>query len=128
MNGLRVMVVDDSDITVKKITQLFLGFGHEVVATCSSGKDVVKHYSELEPDLVTMDITMPEVDGIEATRQLIAQFPDAKIIVITSHGQEQMVMEAISAGAQGYVLKPIKAEKLKDTIDKILSFEQGLLN
>jgi two-component system chemotaxis response regulator CheY len=66
-----------------------------------------------------MDITMPDLDGIEATRRIMAVSPDARIVIVTSHGQEQMVMDAIEAGAKGYILKPVKPEKLKETLETV---------
>ncbi len=128
MSSLNVMVVDDSEITVRKITKILEDIGHKVIASCPSGKEVEQTYRRVNPDIVTMDITMPDIDGIEATRILVRQFPDVKIVMVTSHGQEQMVMEAISAGALGYVLKPIKPEKLKNTIEKVVASQRGLPN
>jgi two-component system chemotaxis response regulator CheY len=73
---------------------------------------------DCRPDLVTMDITMPEMDGIEATRAIMKDFPDAKIVMVTSHGQEKMVLDALKAGAKGYVLKPFQDHKVYEAIQK----------
>jgi two-component system, chemotaxis family, chemotaxis protein CheY len=112
MDNLRVMVVDDSSITIKKLTQTLEQLGHQVVCSCKTGAEALAYYQQYQPDIVTMDITMPDMDGIEATQQIISAFPNALIIMVTSHGQEQMVIESIEMGAKGYVLKPIKADKL----------------
>lgn len=115
---LTVMVVDDSPIIVKKLTVLLQTFGYKVVQTAANGKEAVAAYKQHEPDVVTMDITMPEMDGIEATQEIISEFPDAKIVMITSHGQENMVLDALKAGAKGYVLKPFQQQKVYETIQK----------
>ncbi|MDO9212991.1 MAG: response regulator [Methylococcales bacterium] len=119
MNNLRFMVVDDSSITIKKITQLLEQIGHSVICSCKTGADALAYYQQYQPDMVTMDITMPDMDGIEATQQILNVFPEALIIMVTAHGQEQMVIESIEAGAKGYILKPIKADKLANMIAQV---------
>lgn len=114
------MIVDDSTLVIKKLENLMKELGHNVVATAKSGKEAVSLYFDLLPDIVTMDITMPgEFDGIEATKRIISSFPNAKILVVTSHGQEGKVREAIKAGAVGYIVKPFKEDKIKFYLDRI---------
>ncbi|SLM28348.1 Chemotaxis protein CheY [Desulfamplus magnetovallimortis] len=120
MTSLNIMVVDDSAITIKKLTKILEELGHTVVAVARTGRDAAAMYGSVNPDLVTMDITMPDMDGIEATKLIRKEFHDALIIMVTSHGQEQMVIDAIEAGALGYVIKPVKKEKLQESIDRIL--------
>jgi len=115
------MVVDDSGITGKKLSKMLEGLGHSVVHISKTGKDAVDNYGTVKPDLVTMDITMPDMDGIEATRLIMAEHDNPLIVMVTSHGQEQMVMDAIDAGAKGYVLKPVKVEKLQESIEKAVA-------
>ncbi len=120
---LKVMVVDDSPIIVKKLTVLLETLGYKVIQTAENGKDAVEIYKRLQlidfkPDVITMDITMPEMDGIEATRTIMNEFPDTKIVMVTSHGQEAMVLNALKAGAKGYVLKPFDQQKVYETIQK----------
>lgn len=122
MSNLNVMVVEDSLITVKKLTQMLEGMGHKVVHSCSSGTEACSNYANVNPDLITMDITMPDMNGIEATRHILNENKNARILMITSHGQEQMVMDAIDAGALGYVLKPVKEDTLRKAIDRVLSY------
>ena len=119
MKPLRIMVVDDSGLTVKKMVKLLEELGHDVAAVASTGQQAVEEYAAVAPDIVAMDITMPDLDGIEATRRIMAVAPDARIVIVTSHGQEQMVMDAIEAGAMGYILKPVKIEKLKETLETV---------
>ena len=115
------MVVDDSGITGKKLAKMLEDLGHTVVYYAKTGRDAVEAYARVKPDLVTMDITMPDMDGIEATRLIMDKNESPLIIMVTSHGQEQMVMDAIENGARGYVLKPVKVEKLKDSIEKAIT-------
>jgi len=120
MNSLRVLVVDDSPITLKKLCKMLEDIGHTIAGTARTGSDAIEQYKTLQPDLVTMDITMPDMDGIEATQAMFQQAPAALIIMVTSHGQEQMVIDAIDAGAKGYVLKPVGEDKLSAMIHKVV--------
>jgi two-component system chemotaxis response regulator CheY len=112
MTPEKVLVVDDSLITINKLSRILEELGHEVVGTARNGADAIKVYADVTPTLVTMDITMPTMDGIEATRRIIALDPNARVVVVTSHGQERMVLDAVDAGAQGYIVKPIKPAKI----------------
>ena len=113
-----ILVVDDSPIIVKKLSVLLTALGYSVIQTAANGKEAVEAYKICKPDLVTMDITMPEMDGIEATQAIMSEFPDAKIVMVTSHGQETMVLNALKAGAKSYVLKPFQEQKVYETIQK----------
>ncbi len=120
MNSLyEVLVVDDSQIIIKKLSMLLEKVGYRVVRTAATGREAIVAYRACKPDVVTMDITMPDMDGIQATRAIMSEFPDAKIIMVTSHGQEQMVLEALKAGAKGYVLKPFEEHKVYEAIQKV---------
>ncbi|MFW5836776.1 MAG: response regulator [Desulfovibrionaceae bacterium] len=119
MNPLSVLVVDDSQLTIKRLAKMLGDLGHSVAGVAHTGEQAVEEYLRLKPDLVSMDITMPDMDGIEATRRIIAADPEAVVIVVTSHGQEQMVMDAIEAGAKGYVLKPVKQDKLAEHLQSV---------
>ena len=127
MSKLNIMVVDDSALTAKRLVTMLEQLGYEVGKICKTGLEAVETIEYLTgkghaiPDLITMDITMPDMDGISATRRILAIQKQALIIMVTSHGQEQMVIEAIGAGAKGYVLKPIKLEKLRDSIKSVMS-------
>ena len=119
MIPLNVMVVDDSMLATKKMETMLAEMGHRLVCAVHRGEQAVEAYRANNPDVVTMDITMPDIDGIEATRRILSEFKDARIIMVTSHGQEDMVREALKAGAKGYVLKPVKAEKLAEHIQRV---------
>ncbi len=114
-----IMIVDDSTIIRKTLQMKLEELGHTVVAQAKSGREAVTLYGKILPDLVTMDITMPIMNGIEALKLIKKSYKDAKIIMITSHGEEKLVMDAILSGAKGYILKPITEEKLTKAIDKV---------
>ena len=116
---LNIMIVDDSLIIRKTLTTELEKMGHTVVAQAKSGKEAIELYGKHIPDLVTMDITMPVMTGIIALREIKKLYKDAKVIMVTSHGEEKLVMEAITTGARGYILKPITPDKLSDVISKV---------
>lgn len=116
---LKILIVDDSLIIRKKITTLLEKLGHEVIYDAKNGQEAIDAYQSKKPDLVTMDITMPDMDGITAVKQIMSKDVDAKIIMVTSHGQEDMVIKSIQAGAVGYMLKPITEDKLAAAIGEV---------
>ena len=116
---LKVLIVDDSLIIRKKVSKILENLGHEVVFDATNGQEAIDAYAKYKPDLVTMDITMPDMDGITAVKHIIKDDKDAKIIMVTSHGQEDMVIKSIQAGAVGYILKPITDEKLAQVIGEV---------
>jgi len=119
MKQLNVLVVDDSIVAAKMLASKLSALGHKVVQMVSSGKDALPAYESCKPDLVTMDISMPIMDGIAATRSIIERYPDAQIIMATSIGQEKMLQDAENAGAKGYVIKPYQQDKLQEVIEKV---------
>lgn len=116
---LKIMVVDDSSIIRKVFAKELRSMGYNVVGTAKDGKEAISMYDEVKPDIVTMDITMPIMGGIDSLKAIKKKHKDAKIIMVTSHGEQKLVMEALSKGAKGYILKPINNEKIKEAIDKI---------
>lgn len=119
MTRLAVLIVDDSLLTQRRLQSMLADLGHDVLGYAGDGEAAVSAYRRLRPDLVTMDITMPKLDGIGATRGILSEFPDARIVMITALGQEGVVLDALRAGASGYVMKPINADKLANMIDRI---------
>ncbi|MEA1892078.1 MAG: response regulator, partial [Campylobacterota bacterium] len=115
---LNILVVDDALIIRKSLKRMLEEIGHTVVAESKDGLESIKDYQKHKPELVTMDITMPNMDGIEAVGEIKKIDPDARIIMVTSHGQEDMVIGAINAGATGYLLKPITPAKIQKELDK----------
>ena len=121
--NLKVLVVDDAKvlrITIKKILE---ALGHTIVAEATNGYEAIEMYKEYKPDLVTMDISMPEVngvkDGIDALEQIIAFDKDAIVMMMTSHSEKLMVMDAISKGSKGYALKPISQDRIVAMLDEV---------
>ena len=118
-----VLVVEDVKIMGYAIKKTLEELGHNVIAEVQNGYDAIECYKEMQPDLVTMDITMPAKngirDGIEALIAIKEINNEANIIMLTSHGENKLVMKAVSNGARGYILKPITKEKVKDSLSKI---------
>ena len=119
----RVLVVDDSKIMRITISRFLEELGYKVIAQAETAWDAIEAYKRYKPDFVTMDITMPIRngirDGIEAVEHIIKIDPKAKIIMITSHGEEGKVIKAIKAGASNYVLKPLNPKKIQEVLKKL---------
>lgn len=118
----RVLVVDDAVFMRKTISSALLEAGFEVVGEARSGVEAVKKYRELNPDIVTMDITMPDMDGIDAVKKIKEHDPNCKIIIISAMGQDAMVKEALAAGAVNFLVKPLKMETIVETMKRAINF------
>jgi len=117
----RVLVVDDALYMRTMIRDILTNSGRfEVVGEASNGREAVDRYIELKPDLVTMDIVMPELDGIEATREILSRNPGAAIVMCSALGQEALVIESITAGAKDFIVKPFTPEKVLKVVDNAL--------
>jgi two-component system chemotaxis response regulator CheY len=116
----RVLIVDDAAFMRMAIKNILVKHDFEVLDEAENGQVGLNKYKELKPDLVTMDITMPEMTGLEALKEIIAYDPDAKIVMVSAMGQEQMVMEAIKNGAKSFIVKPFKEDHVVQTLNKIL--------
>lgn len=118
----RVLVVDDSMFVAKQLTQILTSDGYEIVATAADGKDGVDKYKELCPnvDLVTMDITMPRMDGITALEQIIAFDKNARVVMVSALGKEELVKKSLLAGAKNYIVKPLDRKKVLERISASL--------
>ena len=116
---LNILVVDDSLIIRRNIKKYITNLGHAVAGEAKNGVQAIEQCKKLKPDLITMDITMPDMDGITAVKKIKEIDKNANVIMVTSHGQEPMVMNALKAGAKGYILKPVSPEKLRESIGKI---------
>jgi len=110
----RVLVVDDSMFVAKQLGQILTSEGYEVVATAVDGKDGVDKYKELCPnvDLVTMDITMPKMDGITALEQIMAFDKNARVVMVSALGKEELVKKSLMLGAKSYIIKPLDRKKV----------------
>ncbi len=114
-----VLIVDDAAFMRLAIRKMLEKNGIEVVGEAENGKQAIEVYNELKPDLVTMDITMPEVSGLDALKAIMKLDPKAKIIMITAMGQEAMVKEAVMNGAKGFIVKPFNEEHILQTIRQL---------
>lgn len=116
----RVLVVDDAMFIRHIISDLLTRHGHEVVGEAANGKEAVERYRELRPDITTLDITMPEMDGITALREILAEDPSAKVIMCSALKEKPKVIEALQAGARDFILKPVKPDRVLEAVDKVL--------
>lgn len=117
----RILIVDDAAFMRMMLKQMFQESGHEVVAEAENGMQAIEKYNEFQPDLVTMDITMPEMDGIDAVKEIKKNHPSARIIMCSAMGQQQMVLEAIKAGAADFVVKPFQKDRVMEAMNKVIS-------
>lgn len=119
--GARVLIVDDAAFMRMMIKNILTSNGYEVVGEAENGVQAVEKYKELKPDLVTMDITMPEMDGIAAVKEIKKIDPNARIIMCSAMGQQSMVIEAIQAGAKDFIVKPFNPQRVLEAVEKALS-------
>lgn len=116
-----ILIVDDAAFMRMMIKDILTKNGFNVIAEAENGAVAVQKYVETKPDLVIMDITMPEMDGIEAVKQIRQQDPSAKIIMCSAMGQQAMVIDAIQAGAKDFIVKPFQPERVIEAVKKALS-------
>jgi two-component system chemotaxis response regulator CheY len=120
MAGRRVMIVDDVAFVRKTLTEILTAAHYQVVGEAKDGAEAVEMYERLKPDLVTMDVVMPGMSGIEATKRIVKSDKSARVVIISAMGQESLVMEAINVGAKDYMLKPFSAADVLKTVERAL--------
>lgn len=116
---MRILVVDDASFMRTMLRRVLEDLGHEIVGEASNGAEAFERYKELKPDLVTMDITMPDVNGLEGLELIRGYDKDAKIIMCSAMGQQLMVIEAIQLGAKDFIVKPFTPDRIKDAVSRI---------
>src|SRR5690554_5287846 len=116
----RVLIVDDAVFMRMMIKDILGKNGFDIVGEAANGALAVEEFKNLKPDIVTMDITMPEMDGIEAVKEIKKIDPNAKIIMCSAMGQQAMVMEAIQAGAKDFIVKPFQSDRVVEALNKAL--------
>lgn len=121
----RILIADDALFMREMIREIIEPDGFEVVGEASDGVEAVARYRDLHPDLVTMDIVMPKLSGIDAVREIREVDPGARIVMCSALGQEALVMEALKAGATDFVVKPFKPEDVLSTLSKVLEKADG---
>ena len=118
--AVRVLVVDDAAFMRMMVKDILTKNGYEVVGEAENGMKALEKYQELKPDLVTMDITMPEMDGISAVKEIKKVDPNAKIVMCSAMGQQAMVIEAIQSGAKDFIVKPFQADRVIEAVKKVV--------
>jgi len=116
----RILIVDDAAFMRMMIRDILTKNGYEVVGEANDGVQAIEKFKELRPDLITMDITMPEMDGIVALKEIKKMEPNAKVIMCSAMGQQAMVIDAIQAGAKDFIVKPFQADRVIEAIKKTL--------
>ena len=117
----RVLVVDDAAFMRKMVGDALLKGGHEVVGEAGNGNEAVARYQELRPEVTTLDITMPEKDGLAALKDIMALDPTARVVMCSALGQESKVLESIKLGAKDFVVKPFQADRVNEAVGKALA-------
>lgn len=115
-----ILIVDDAAFMRMMIRDVLTKNGYEVLGEAENGAKAIEKYKEVKPDLVIMDITMPEVDGIQAVKEIKAFDPNAKIVMCSAMGQQAMVIESIQAGARDFIVKPFQADRVIEAVKKVL--------
>ncbi len=117
----KILIVDDTLFMRTLLKNVLFNGGHTVIGEAADGLEGVAKYKELKPDLVTMDVVMPKMNGIESLKAIREFDPAAKVVMCTAVGQEQMVKLAIKSGAKGYIIKPFQAPKVLEEINNVMS-------
>ena len=117
----RVLIVDDAAFMRMMVKDILVKDGFQVVGEATNGMEAVKQFIELRPDITTMDVTMPEMNGIDAVKAIKKIDQKAKIVMCSAMGQQAMVMEAIQAGAQDFIVKPFQGERVLEALNKVLA-------
>jgi two-component system, chemotaxis family, chemotaxis protein CheY len=116
-----VLIVDDVAFVRKTLASIFTAAHYQVVGEAADGAEAIQLYIKLRPDLVTMDVVMPQMSGIDATRKILSLDPNGKVVIISAMGQESLIMEAINVGAKDYILKPFSAQDILRTVERVLA-------
>lgn len=116
-----VLIVDDAAFMRMMLKDILGKNGYEIVGEAENGQIAIEKFKELHPDLVTMDITMPEMDGISAVKKIKEMEPNARVVMCSAMGQQAMVIDAIQAGARDFIVKPFQPERVLEAIQKALS-------
>lgn len=117
---MKILVVDDAKFLRTTLRSIFEKNEHEIVGEAENGEQAIQQFKELKPDLITMDITMPVMDGIEAIKEIMKIDSQAKIIVCSAVGQKKVVIEAIEAGAKDFIVKPFNEAQVIDTVNRVM--------
>ncbi|MEW9108716.1 response regulator [Cytobacillus gottheilii] len=117
----KILIVDDAKFMRLTLSNILKKAQHEIVGEAETGLEAINLYRKLQPDLVTLDITMPEMSGLEAMREIKKEFPAAKIIMCSAMGQQKMIVEAIESGAKDFIVKPFDESRVLDAVERVLN-------
>ena len=115
----KILIVDDSRTSRKMLRNILESNGHEIIDEAVNGQEGVQKFQALKPDVVTLDITMPVVDGVEALKMIKALDPESKVVMVTAAGQKNKLIECIKAGANEFLTKPFEQQEIVDVINKM---------
>lgn len=116
-----ILIVDDAAIMRKNIELMLRNAGHKVISKAKNGRSAYQEYKLHQPDIMTMDINMPQITGVEAAEKITAEFPEAKIIMISTVDKKMEIFKALQAGAADYILKPVNSKVLVEKIETLLA-------
>ena len=117
--GKKVLIIDDTAFMRMTLRNVLEKNGYEVVGEAEDGVQAIEQYLLVKPDLVTMDITMPNMDGITAIKKIIEKDPEAKIVVVSAMGQKALVIEALNSGAKDFIVKPFQPDRIVEALQKV---------
>ena len=118
--GAKILLVDDSAFVIKQLTSIFKSGDYEIIGVAEDGLAAIEKFKELKPDLVTMDITMPKMDGITALEKIMEIDSSAKVIMVSALGKEELVKKSLLLGAKNYIVKPLDAKKVLARVESVL--------
>jgi two-component system, chemotaxis family, chemotaxis protein CheY len=116
----KILIVDDAAFMRFMLKDILVKGGHEVIGEAQNGLVAIELYNIFSPDLVTMDITMPEINGTEALKKILSQHPSAKIIMCSALGQQHIVIQAIQAGAKDFIVKPFQPDRVIEAVNRVM--------
>lgn len=116
----RILIADDASFMRMMLRNILVGGGYEVAGEAANGREAIQKYKELKPDMLISDMVMPEMGGIDVLKNIIAEFPNANILICSAIGQQALVIEAIQAGAKDYIVKPFEQSNVLETVSKII--------
>ena len=122
---MKILIADDSILMRRNLKSILKQLGYNVIAEAANGQEAVELYKRLKPDVVTMDISMPVMDGIEAVNQIVQLYPDANIIMISALNQKEMVFKAIERGAKYYIIKPFKIDMVSKALEQVFQAKRN---
>ncbi|KIL47825.1 response regulator [Jeotgalibacillus campisalis] len=117
---VNVLIVDDAKFMRMTLKNMLSQSVYNVIGEAENGEEAIDQYRSLMPDLVTMDITMPVMDGLSAAKKILTEFPEAKVIMCSAMGQQKMVIEAIEAGAKDFIVKPFDGSRVIDSLNRVM--------